>query len=125
MSIEMFLMVLLTTVLISCEQQKDPCVAPKVEQNIVGKWSGNWQSSELSCGLEFKADNSYLEDNDLLLGSYFSPAAKWEVKKDSVYVTVKYSNSTTTIYNFKVKKNDCNEIILDLEGLEEMHLVRK
>jgi hypothetical protein len=82
-------------------------------------------STDKICAVEFKKDGKYTETKDLLLGDYFSPTATWSVKNDSVAVVAKYSNLSVSTYKFSLQQNTCNEIILDLEGLERVKLTRK
>jgi hypothetical protein len=110
----------------SCEKVKDKCIAPNAGVNLIGKWSASWNSSSKNiCQIEFRQDGTYAEDKDLLLGDYYSPKATWKMDQNSLIVSATYSIPSTTTYIFSVLENECNEIVLDLQGQEKIKLSRK
>jgi hypothetical protein len=108
-----------------CNKKDKTCEAPGLNVNIVGKWEAAFKTTpEQITTIEFTNNKAYTEDEDLLLGSYYSPKATWNVKDDTLFVAATYSNGSKTNYTFSIVENKCDEIMLDLDGLDKLKLKR-
>jgi hypothetical protein len=109
----------------ACDRDKE-CVAPPLSQNIVGTWNAALQSSEKDIQeVTFMNDKSFKESNGLLFGTFFKPEVTWEVKNDSLILKGTFTNKSTATYEMSARTNSCDQIILDIEGLDQLKLTKK
>lgn len=116
---------LVVTMSTACEKDKE-CVAPPLSQNIIGTWNAALQSSEKDIQeVTFMNDKSFKESNGLLFGTYYKSEVTWEAKNDSLILKGKFTNKSTATYEMSVITNSCDQIVLDMEGLDQLKLTKK
>lgn len=109
----------------ACEKDKE-CVAPPLSQNIIGTWNATLQSAEKDVQeVIFENDKTFKESNGLLFGTYYQSEIKWEAKNDSIVLIGKFTNNSTAKYEMSVVSNSCNQIVLNMEGLDQLKLTKK
>lgn len=109
----------------ACEKDKE-CVAPPLSQNIIGTWNATLQSSEKDVQeVNFTSDKTFKESDGLLFGNYYQSEITWEAKNDSIILTGKFTNKTTAKYEMSVVSNSCDQIVLNMEGLDQLKLTKK
>jgi hypothetical protein len=126
MSNRIFLALFLSLTFLGCIENEKTCTAPALEENIVGSWSATMLSG--SDGLNtvaFNKDKSFKESSGLFFGNYDSTEISWKVKGDSLTLVGVYNKSGPAIYGFTLITNTCNEITLNMEGLDTLKLVRR
>ncbi|UBM60864.1 hypothetical protein LAG90_09485 [Marinilongibacter aquaticus] len=102
-------------VFIACSKDSgDSCVAPKIEENIVGTWLVTSDQDDESYEVTFNEDGS-LNDPEELFGD------SWAIDSDG-QLAASYSGGT--IY-YPVVSNNCNEIKLKFDFIETIHISLK
>jgi hypothetical protein len=111
-----FLMMLLLGALTftGCDDDDD-CMAPALEENIVGEWEVSFSNDIV----EFKADGSFEDPQDAILGF---PDVDDEMKTYSVtgdtLITATASTASGTIsIDLSVTENECDRIGIEFGGL--------
>lgn len=109
----------------ACEKDKE-CVAPPLSQNIVGTWNATLQSSGKDVQeVSFTNDKVFKESNGLLFGTYYQSEVTWEAKDNDLILKGKFTNKSTATYEMSVITNSCDQIVLDMEGLDQLKLTKK
>lgn len=111
----------------SCDRDKDkPCVAPAFNKNIIGTWTGNFESNpKIKQDLSFLETGLFEDTGGLLFGNQNESALAWIAKGDSLKITGKFKNKGSKIYSFSSLTSACDSIVLELEGVEKIFLKRK
>ncbi|MGG7663624.1 hypothetical protein [Dyadobacter sp. BHUBP1] len=109
----------------ACGNDKE-CVPSSLKDNIKGTWNAELVSEHSGPQeIVFESNGNYKEGKGLLFGTYFKSEDNWRVENDSLFVEGSLSNGTKVKYGFNLISQTCNEIIFDLEGVDEMKLIRK
>ena len=111
----------------SCDKDKDQlCVAPAFNKNIIGTWTGNFESNpKIKEDVSFSNTGVFEDTGGLLFGNKNESALAWISKGDSLKITGKFKNKGTKIYSFFSLTNACDSIVLDVEGIDKIFLKRK
>ncbi len=90
----------------------------------------NWKAKLLSDKdktqeLTFENDGSFKESNGLIFGATGDPVCNWEVDGDSVILNGKFYNGTIEHYECSVISRTCDQIVLNIEGIDQLELNKK
>ncbi len=118
------------------KDEEEPCTAPAIEENILGKWEATNALGEKNT-IEFKADNTFSDPNDAIVGGStngvdfthktYSVISESEIKFTASTPPDSGTSGSTSI-TMDVKENECNKIVMELQGfgdLGKMTFVRK
>lgn len=95
-------------------------------KHIVNKWNAKLVSEkEKSQELLFKNDGTFEESKGLIFGASSNPICSWEVDHDVVILNGKFSNGSLEQYECSVISITCDQIILDIEGIDQLELNKK
>ncbi len=126
------LLLLLTVLLTACKDKEEAdCVAPAIGQNIVGTWTMNVDLGALGNDgpftANFKANGDLVDqDNTFYIGvdtGNNGPVTRyWQVKNGQVLIS--QSKTTDPNFEFDVKENSCDKIVLN-DGFGDITLTDK
>ncbi len=107
-----FLLLFACSILFLCACKKD-CSAPIIEENIVGIWEESSSGEQV----EFKADGTFIDENDIFISLNTPSSKSYEI----VGSIIKFSasaigGSNTGSGELTVIGNKCDEIKLSVIG---------
>ena len=122
----LFFLFLILLFISSCAENGSPCIAPKLEDNLIGTWSGvkKWASTTIedSTSVTFNVDGTMI-DNDLLIfgeanGTVLNEKS-WQLTGSSdTSIEVRASSGANFISaELKLIKNNCDYISFEVLGL--------
>ena len=84
---------------------KDDCIAPTISENIIGVWE------VLGDEVEFKADGTFIDENDAVLGVGDMSTKTYTISEDAMQITaIDNTGSLTITVGFLILENECDEI---------------
>lgn len=109
----------------ACQKDKE-CVPPPLAKHIVNKWDAKLISEkDKAQEFTFENDGTLKESKGLIFGAAGSPICNWEVDKDSVILSAKFSNGSIERYECSVISRTCDQIVLDIDGVDQLELNKK
>lgn len=119
-------LILLTIILFTACQEDKECVPPPLEKHIVNTWDAKLASEkDKPQKLTFESGGNLKESKGLIFGASSSPVCSWEIDDNSVILSGKFSNGSIERYECAVISRNCNQIILDIEGFDQIELNKK
>ncbi len=117
-----FSLTLFVIVFTACQRDKD-CVPPPLAEQLVNSWDATLVSEKDKIQeLTFKSDGSFNESKGVLFGAAGNPVCNWEVENDSVVLIGTFSNGNIERYECGVVSRTCDQIVLDLQGVDQIEL---
>ncbi|MFT5764643.1 MAG: hypothetical protein ACI8X3_002074 [Saprospiraceae bacterium] len=87
--------------------KKDNCTAPDISENIIGVWEVDSSGDEV----EFKADGTFIDENDAIVGTGTMSTNTYSITGDELeIIAVDASGTFTVTLGFSILKNECDEI---------------
>ena len=118
-----FLSTLFIILFTSACQKDEECVPPPLVKHIVNNWNAKLSSEkDKSQEMIFKSDGAIQESKGLIFGASGNPVCNWEVDQDIVVLNAKFSDGNVERYECQVISRSCDQIILDIEGIDQMEL---
>lgn len=109
----------------ACQKDKE-CVPPPLVQHIVNSWDAKLVSEkDKTQELTFESDGKFEESKGLIFGASSNPICNWEVDNDVVILNGKFSNGAIERYECSVISRTCDQIVLDIEGIDQLELNKK
>lgn len=109
----------------ACQKDKE-CVPPPLVKQMVNKWKAKLISDkDKTEELTFENDGSLKESIGIIFGAAGEPVCSWEVDGDSVILNGRFSNGTIEHYECSVISRTCDQIILNIDGIDQLELIKK
>lgn len=102
----------------ACTQEDTDCVAPAVDQNIVGTWTVTGGVATV----EFEANGTLIDPSDDILGGVINgdtlSVKTYSIANDTLYTVAASATTTNSIdAQFPIDDNECDKITLSVIGL--------
>lgn len=118
-------LIFLIMFIVSCQKDTE-CVPPPLAKHIVNNWNAQLTSEkDKSQELKFENDGTLKESKGLIFGAAGNPICKWEVDNDSVILSGKFSNGNVERYECSIISRTCDQIVLDIDGVDQLELNKK
>ncbi len=121
--------VVFALILGACKKKEEECVAPGIEQNLVGSWTANYSGLQTGGPVDVK-----FEANGTMSGGFTALASaiamkplsnfKWAASANVVNVSGTDADANVVPIPLTVLKNTCNEVELSFTGLVTIKLTR-
>lgn len=121
-----FSLILFIMIVASACQNDKECVPPPLAKHIVNNWNAKLVSEkDKSQELTFESNGSFKESKGLIFGAAGNPICNWEIDGDSIILNGKFSNGTIEQYECSVTGRTCDQIILNIDGVDQLELTKK
>ena len=109
----------------ACQKDKE-CVLPPLAKQIVNNWDAKLVSEkDKSQEMVFRSDGTLQESKGIIFGAYGNPVCNWELDQDLVVLNARFSNGNIERYECSVISRSCEQIVLDIEGFDQIELTNK
>jgi hypothetical protein len=121
-----FSLILFIMVFASACQEDKECVPPPLAKHIVNNWNAKLISEkDKAQELTFENDGSFKESKGLIFGAAGNPVCSWEVDGEAVILNGKFSNGAAEQYECSVISRTCDQIVLSIDGIDQLELNKK
>lgn len=121
----LFLTLFIVSFTSACQKDKE-CVPPPLAKQIINSWNAKLVSEkDKSQEMIFKSDGTLKESKGLIFGAYGNPVCNWELDQDLLILNARFSNGNIERYECSIISRSCDQIVLDVEGLDQMELNKK
>ncbi|MBO9614721.1 MAG: hypothetical protein J7619_18615 [Dyadobacter sp.] len=109
----------------ACQKDKE-CVPPPLAEHIVNSWNAKLVSEkDKSQELKFESDGTLKESKGLIFGAAGKPICTWEVENGFVILIGRFTNGNIERYECAVANRTCDQIVLEIEGVDQIELNKK